>query len=155
MIYDPPGPRAVVRGVLGLCGGGVGVVLVVFFVTTGTVSWKLLALLLALWGAWSFFDSVADTVVLPLGRFFGNALLGGALPSDATITIDEQIGYLERLLAANPPPLPHRAILAGIRLAEIYRTYQHDDAKADALIARLASQYPDAPELKHVHPRPR
>jgi hypothetical protein len=43
-------------------------------------------------------------------------------------------------------------VLAGIRLAEIYRTHQHDAAKAEAVIARLVSRYPDAPELKYVRP---
>ena len=43
-------------------------------------------------------------------------------------------------------------MLAGIRLAEIYRTHEHDAAKAEAVIARLISRYPDAPELKYVRP---
>ena len=71
------------------------------------------------------------------------------------LSIEAEVAALERLLAGNPPPPPprHRVLMAGIRLAEIYRTSQHDAAKADALIARLASQYPDAPELKYVRPR--
>jgi len=45
--------------------------------------------------------------------------------------------------------VPHREILAGIRLAEIYRTHQHDPAKSAALLARLRAKYPDAPELRY------
>ena len=55
-------------------------------------------------------------------------------------------------LDADPAPPPHRVVLAGIRLAEIYRTHQHDAAKAEAVIARLVSRYPDAPELNNVRP---
>jgi hypothetical protein len=45
--------------------------------------------------------------------------------------------------------------LAGIRLAEIYRTHERAPEKADALIARLVARYPDAPELAATrHARP-
>ena len=44
-------------------------------------------------------------------------------------------------------------MLAGIRLAEIYRTHQHDVAKAEQVITRLVARYPDAPELAYVRPR--
>jgi len=145
---DPPSPSAVIRGILGAAAGVVAVSLVIVFVTTGHVAWKLLALFLALWGAWSFFGQLFETLVSPLGRFFGSALTGGAMPPGTGITIEQEMATLERLLAADLPT--HRAILAGIRLAEIYRTHQKDAAKADALIATLASRYPDAPELKYV-----
>ena len=118
------------------------------FVVTGEIAWKLLALFLALWGAWSFFGQLFETLVSPLGRFLGSALTGGAMPSGTGITIEQEVAMLEHLLDADPPA--HRAVLAGIRLAEIYRTHQKDAAKADALIARLTSRYPEAPELKYV-----
>lgn len=147
---DPPSPGAVVRGILGVAAAGAAASVAIAFLTTGRVPWQLLALFLALWGAWSFFGQLFDTLIAPLGRFFGNALTGGAMPSATGITIEQQTAMLERLLAGDPPPPPHRAVLAGIRLAEIYRTHQQDAAKADALIERLASRYPDAPELKYV-----
>ncbi|MGH7548901.1 MAG: hypothetical protein ACREMM_12105 [Gemmatimonadales bacterium] len=139
---DPPSPSAVIRGILGVAAVAVAVSLAI------DVAWKLLALFLALWGAWSFFGQLFDTLVSPLGRFFGSALTGGAMPPGTGITIEQETATLERLLATDPPT--HRAILAGIRLAEIYRTHQKDAAKADALIATLASRYPDARELKYV-----
>jgi hypothetical protein len=108
------------------------------------------ALVLVLWAARSFFDALFGSVVEPLGRFVGGALSGGALPEDKGISIDLETASLERLLGSDPPPPPHRVVLAGIRLAEIYRTHQHDAAKADALITRLVSEYPDAPELNYV-----
>lgn len=145
---DPPSPSAVIRAILGVAAVATVAALVIAFLTTGQVVWKLLALFLALWGAWSFFGQLFDTIVSPLGRFFGNALTGGVMPPGTGITIEQETATLERLLATDPPA--HRAILAGIRLAEIYRTHQKDAAKADGLIAALASRYPDAPELKYV-----
>jgi hypothetical protein len=126
---------------------------VVVFFGSGHLEWRLVALVLALWGAWSVFDSVFGAVVEPLGRFLGNALTGGAMPGGTAITIDQETAMLEHLLDADPPAVPHRVALAGIRLAEIYRTHQHDAAKADALLDRLVTRYPDAPELKYVRPR--
>lgn len=142
-----------VRGILGAALGLAILALVVAFFGSGHLEWRLVALVLALWGAWSVFDSVFGAVVEPLGRFLGNALTGGAMPGGTAITIDQETAMLEHLLDADPPAVPHRAALAGIRLAEIYRTHQHDAAKADALLDRLVTRYPDAPELKYVRPR--
>jgi len=147
---DPPSFRGVVRAVLGVAAALAAVVLVALFASSGHVEWKLVTLILVLWGAWSACDALFASVVEPLGRFLESALTGGIMPGDSGVTIDQETASLERLLAADPPPPAHRIILAGIRLAEIYRTHQHDLAKADALIARLATQYPDAPELKYV-----
>ena len=140
-----------IRGILGIAAGAVALFLVVAFLATGRVEWQLVALGLALWGAFSFFTSLFDALVSPLGRLLGGALTGDGMPATG-LSIDAEVAALERLLAADPPPSRHRALMAGIRLAEIYRTSQDDPAKADALIARLASEYPDAPELKYVRP---
>lgn len=147
---DPPSPGAVIRGILGVAMGLAGLALIVVSFGSGHIEWRLVALVLVLWGAWNFFDALFGSVVEPLGRFVGNALTGGAMPGATAITIQDETAMLERLLAADPPPPPHRVVLAGIRLAEIYRTHQHDASKADALIARLVARYPDAPELKYV-----
>jgi hypothetical protein len=152
-LADPPSPRAVVRGILGTASVLVGVALIVVSIAEGHVEWRLVALLLSLWGAWSFFGALLDSVVEPLGRFVGSALTGGAMPGDRAITIDDETAMLERLLDADPPPPQHRVVLAGIRLAEIYRTHQHDAAKAQQVINRLVARYPDAPELTYVHSR--
>lgn len=142
-----------VRGILGAASVLVGVALIVVSIAEGHVEWRLVALLLSLWGAWSFFGALLDSVVEPLGRFVGSALTGGAMPGDRAITIEDETAMLERLLDADPPPPQHRAVLAGIRLAEIYRTHQHDAAKAQQVINRLVARYPDAPELTYVHAR--
>jgi len=71
---DPPGPSAVIRGILGVAAVAAAVSLAIAFVMTGHVAWKLLALFLALWGAWSFFGQLFDTLVSPLGRFFAALL---------------------------------------------------------------------------------
>jgi hypothetical protein len=150
---DPPSPRAVVRGILGAALGLASLALVVLLISFGHIEWRLVALVLTLWAAWSFFDSLFGALVEPLGRFLGDALTGGAMPGGTTITIEQETTMLERLLDADPSPPAHRGALAGIRLAEIYRTHQHDAAKADQLIARLVARYPDAPELQYVRPR--
>ena len=145
--------RAVIRGMLGAAAVVVGLALVAVSIVEGHVEWRLVALLLSFWGAWSFFGTLLESVVEPLGRFFGNALTGGVMPGGSAITIDDETEMLERLLDADPPPPQHRAVLAGIRLAEIYRTHQHETAKAEQVIARLVARYPDAPELAYVRPR--
>ncbi|HVH68005.1 MAG TPA: hypothetical protein VM716_09070 [Gemmatimonadales bacterium] len=149
---DPPSLRAVVRGILGAALGLASLVLVIVLISSGQVEWRLVALMLTLWSFWGFFDMVLGSVVEPLGRFLGNALTGGALTGDTSITIEQETAMLERLVDGGTTPA-RRAMLAGIRLAEIYRTHQHDGAKADALIARLIARYPDAPELQYVRPR--
>ncbi len=142
-----------VRGILGTALGLASLALVVLLISFRHIEWRLVALVLTLWAAWSFFDSLFGALVEPLGRFLGDALTGGAMPGGTTITIEQETAMLERLLDADPPPPAHRGALAGIRLAEIYRTHQHDALKADQLIARLVARYPDAPELQYVRPR--
>jgi hypothetical protein len=124
-------------------------VLALLFVLIATrqVPWRLVALTLSLWGAYGFFDALTGGVVEPLGRFFQGQLAGGDMPGETRITIEQETALLERLLTGDPPPNAHRAALAGIRLAEIYRTHDHAPEKADALLAELAARYPAAPEL--------
>src|SRR5690348_10909751 len=152
-LEDPLSVRVVVRGILGAATALAALALLVVSIGAKHIEWHLVALTLTLWSAWSFFDSLFGSVVEPLGRFLGNALTGGAMPGGTAITIEDEIVMLERLLDADPPPPAHRVVLAGIRLAEIYRTHQHDAAKAEALIDRLVGRYPEAPELEHVRPR--
>jgi len=149
---DPPSLRGVVRGILGVAMALAGLALVVVSIGAGHIEWRLAALVLTLWGAWGFLDALFGSVLEPLGRFVGDALTGGAMPGGPVITIQDETVMLERLVDADPPPPPHRVVLAGIRLAEIYRTHQHDPARAEAVIARLVRRYPDAPELKYVRP---
>jgi hypothetical protein len=149
---DPPGLRAVVRGILGAALGLASLVLVIMLMSSGQMEWRLVALMVTLWSAWGFLDTVLGSVVEPLGRFLGNALTGGAMPGGTSVTIEQETAMLERVLAGETAALAHRTMLAGIRLAEIYRTHERDDAKADALIARLMARYPNAPELQYVRP---
>lgn len=147
--FDWTDPLDVARAIFGAALGVTTLVLLVLFVSAGEWNWKLLGLVFALWTVWGIFHDVMDHVLRPLGGWFLTLLAGGG--SGAPITIEEEIAYLERLLERRLPP--HNEILSGIRLAEIYRTHQRDQAKADALIARLLAKYPDAPELRFV-PRP-
>lgn len=150
---DPPSLRGVVRGILSAALALGCVALVAVSISTRHIEWRLVSLVLTLWAAWSFFDGLFGTLLEPLGRFMSNALTGGAMPGGTTITIDQETEMLEHLVHSDPPPPPHRVVLAGIRLAEIYRTHQRDPAKAEALIDRLLERYPQAPELQYVRPR--
>src|SRR5258706_14800702 len=97
----------------------VGLALIVVSIDAGHIEWRLAALMLALWGAWGFPDSLFCSVIGPLGQFVNNALTGGAMPGGPVITLDEQTAMLEHLIPAGPPPPQHRAPLARIRLAAI------------------------------------
>jgi len=152
---DPPGPLTVIRGIVGGVLALATLALLVSCVSSGSIDWQLWGLVALLWACWGFFEDVAAFVVRPFSGFvtrsftagFGGGPLGDAAPP---ITIDEETVFLEHLVAN--PPNAHRAVMAGIRLAEIYRTHQHDQAKSDALLERLRAQYPDARELRYGRP---
>jgi hypothetical protein len=152
---DPPSPLNVIRMIVGGVLALATLALLVSCVSSGQAEWQLWALVGLLWAFWGFFEDVAAFVIRPFAGFltrsveagFGGGPLGDAAPP---ITIDEEVVFLEHLVAN--PPNAHRAIMAGIRLAEIYRTHQHDQAKSDALLERLRAQYPDARELSYGRP---
>jgi hypothetical protein len=154
-LSDPPSPLNVIRTIVGGVLALATLALVVSCVASDAPAWQLWALVGLLWAFWGFFEDVAAFVVRPFAGFvarsvgagFGGGPLGEAAPP---ITIDEEIVFLEHLVAN--PPNAHRAIMAGIRLAEIYRTHQHDQAKSDALLERLRAQYPAARELTYGRP---
>jgi hypothetical protein len=146
---DPPGPLAVVRGILG---GALVVatgILAVLYFDSGHLDSRFVALVATLWIFWGVFHDVIGLLVQPVVALLGGQLTGGQDPGlPLHIDIERETEMLERLVA-DPPPVPHREILAGIRLAEIYRTHQHDLPKSDALLARLRVKYPQARELQH------
>jgi hypothetical protein len=119
--------------------------LVIFALTR---DWRALALASAAWSLWGIVSGLLVQVLAPLATLFGNLIAGGStgFGGPADVTIDEETAMLERRLEQGPTA--HHRILAGIRLAEIYRTHQQDAAKANTLVARLCEQYPDAPELR-------
>jgi hypothetical protein len=121
--------------------------LVVFAVTR---DWHALALASAAWSLWGIMSGLLAQVLAPLVTLFGNLIASGStgFGGPADVTIEEETAVLERRL--DQGPTAHQRILAGIRLAEIYRTHQQDAAKANTLVARLCAQYPDAPELRFV-----
>ncbi|HEY6808525.1 MAG TPA: hypothetical protein VI160_07035 [Gemmatimonadales bacterium] len=139
-------PRAVVRGLLGGAVAIATVILVIVSIAAGRVDWTLAGFVGLLWVFWSAFNDVVRVFVEPVTRRIMGVAVGGVADGVPLISIDEETGYLERLLGNTGLP-PHRRILIAVRLAEIYRTHQHDQAKSDALLARLRAEYPDAPEL--------
>jgi hypothetical protein len=148
---DPPSPLAVARGIFGgaLILSTLGII--VILLDSGHVDSHLLAFIGTLWVFWGLVSDVFG-VATWLGRIVGGQITGmadGGPP--LRIDIDQETVMLERLIAAPPAPpaAPHREILAGIRLAEIYRTHQHDPAKSAALLDHLRTKYPEAPELMH------
>src|SRR3989441_12516958 len=54
VLEDPPTPRAVVRGILGLAAVVAAVALVVVSLAVGHIEWRLAALALTLWSAYGF-----------------------------------------------------------------------------------------------------
>jgi hypothetical protein len=140
----PEDPRVALRRII----GGVTVVAWALaglsWVSSGSIDWTLVGFAGAMWGAYSFLTTIADTVG-GLVRFVGNQFTGNVALPVPQDTIDDQIARFERMLAE--PLDRHHEILIGIRLAEIYRTHQHDEAKSAALLDRLRAKYPDATEL--------
>jgi len=146
---DPPSPLAVVRGILGGALVVATAVLIVLYFDTGHIDSRFVALIATLWLFWVVFHDVLGLLVRPFAGMLSGQLTGDADPGPPpAMDIARETQLLERLIA-EPPAVPHREILAGIRLAEIYRTHQHDLPKSDALLARLRAKYPEARELKH------
>jgi hypothetical protein len=139
---DPPEPITVVRRLLMGAMVLTGVGAVVTAIATWVVRWRLLALFGTLWSAWAFIEYVYERVLAPAGRF-----LMGQVFTGSEITLEEETAGLEARLAGKALP-PWREILAGIRLAEIYRERLGDKPRADALLDRLMVKYPDSTELR-------
>jgi hypothetical protein len=141
---EPQDPRAALRRIVG------GVALVAWVLaglswwSSGSIDWSIVGFAGAMWAAYSFLTTIVDNVA-DLGRFIGNQFTGNVALPVPQDTIDDQTARLERMLAQ--PLERHREILIGIRLAEIYRTHQLDEAKSAALLQRLRAKYPDAPEF--------
>jgi tetratricopeptide repeat protein len=143
---EPQDPRAALRRIVG------GVALVAWVLaglswwSSGSIDWTIVGFAGAMWAAYSFLTTIVDNLA-GLGRFIGNQFTGNVALPVPQDTIDDQRARLERMLVQ--PLERHREILIGIRLAEIYRTHQLDEAKSAALLERLRAKYPDAPELFH------
>ncbi len=150
MSFDYTNPLHIMRAIFGAALGIATVVLLALFVTSGHWDWRLFGLIVALWTFWGVFHDLVDLLLRPVAGFFANLITGEHDTPGPPITIEEETAYLERLLQGRLPP--HNEILSGIRLAEIYRTHQRDQAKADAVIERFLAKYPDAPELRFVAP---
>jgi hypothetical protein len=142
---EPREPRVALNRILGGATVAVLLLLVVLWWTSHEIDWPLVGFVGILWATWSFFSGLYNQLVEPLGRFVINQLTGNVALPVAPESIDDQTARFEQML--NEPLTQHHELLIGIRLAEIYRTHQHDEAKSDALLARLRAKYPDAPEL--------
>jgi hypothetical protein len=144
---DSPSPRAVFGRFLG--GATLVAVLALLgtLIATGHIAWELVTLAGVLWAAWGFVGGLFSEVIEPAGRFLANQLTGNLQMPEHDYSIDEQTARLEHLMTQGLRR--HQEILIGVRLAEIYRTHQHDETKSEALLAQLKDKYPDAPELTH------
>jgi len=143
-------PATVVRALLGGALAVATLVLGLIWLTTGVLDRSVAELLGVLWVFWVVFHDTLNLVLRPLARLFAGVAYGDAAPS---FTIDEETTYLECLLDS-PSADRHRRVLTAVRLAEIYRTHQHDPAKAEGLLTAMRTRYPDAPELHAALPRP-
>jgi hypothetical protein len=146
---DPPSPLSVVRRMLGGALVVGTVILAVVYFDSGHVDGRWVTFIAALWLFWGVFSDLFGLLLQPFAALLGGQVIGGQDSGPpAQIDIERETEMLEHLVT-NPPPVPHREILAGIRLAEIYRTHQHDGPKSAALLARLRAKYPEARELLH------
>ena len=143
---DAPSPRAVMSRILGAATLLAAMALLLVLVTTGHIAWTLVTLVGVLWASWGFFTGLFSQIVEPAGRFLANQLTGNVSLPHHDFDIKEQTARLEHLLTQ--PLQRHHEILISVRLAEIYRTHEKDQAKSDVLLARLRAKYPDAPELE-------
>jgi len=102
--------------------------------------------------AWWGWDFIWDNVFGPVGGWVAAMLTGtSGVETPPDLSLDDTIRLLEDHVAADAVPR-HVQIQSALRLAEIYRLNKHDSQRADAVIARVRSRWPDAPELAHVQP---
>lgn len=139
---DPPDPIDVVRRLVVGALAVAGLAAVAAALASGEVPWRLLALVGVLWTMWAFASQLYGVAIAPLGRFLQQQVFTGSV-----ITLDDEIADLEARLAGGRLP-PEREVLAGLRLAEIYREHLHDKPRADALLERLSVKYPESTELR-------
>lgn len=118
------------------------IALLVELLNSGDLEWKLVALVVALWTLWGAGTELYERVLEPFGRFmWGQVFSGGG------ITLEDEIADLQHRLAETELPRESE-ILAGVRLAEIYRRYRADMPRAVELLDRLLLKYPDSRELR-------
>src|SRR5574341_14358 len=146
--YEPPSPLAILRGFFGVALVVTILALFIEFIRIGGLNWKLVSLTLLLWAMWGFAADAYRLVVAPLAGFLNRALFTGR-----AITLDDETQFLEQRLR-DPRLEPEHEILSGIRLAEIYRQYQFNRPKAEALLDRLLLKYPDSRELQIARRHP-
>lgn len=147
----PSNPRQLAGRLLGVALAVAFVALPVDWAESGSISWRLVGTIGLIWGVRSFVTGLFDDVLEPLGRFAGGVFAGSGPEIPGTrFTIDEETTKLETMMERTLPA--HREILVGIRLAEIYRTHQHDPGKGEQLLSRLRAKYPDASELRYAEP---
>jgi hypothetical protein len=149
--FDWEDPRAVVRSLLGGALAVATICWVILSIAARRVDWRMAAFVGLLWAFWTLFNDVVRLFVEPVARRVSALAVGGVADGVPLITLAEETAYLERLLE-NAELTAHRRILVAVRLAEIYRTHDHDQAKSDALLARMRAAYPDARELAVAAP---
>src|SRR5256885_17012469 len=79
-VTDPPSVRGVVRGIVGAAMVLAGLALVVVSTTAGHIEWRLAPVVVALWGALGFFDSLFGWGLEPPRELVGEAPSGGGAP---------------------------------------------------------------------------
>lgn len=141
VLHDPPSPLTVFRRIIGGAVVLATIAVLVELLATGDLEWQLVTLAVALWTLWGAGAEAYDRLLEPFGRFLWGQLHG------RQITLDDEIADLQQRLADENLP-PDREILAGVRLAEIYRRYRADLPRAVELLDRLLLKYPDSRELR-------
>lgn len=136
---DPPHPAAVLRRFLGGATALAALALTFVFLETGSVEWRLVALISVFMAALGFASDVLNAT---------GAVLRLILEGGAGLTPREEAEFLERRLESDPPS--DKEVLWGVRLAELYRRHLNDAPRSAALLDRLATRYPDSPVVRHA-----
>jgi len=124
---------------------GIGTVFFAMLGLAGDARW--FAASGALGTVWWMWDWAFANVFGPLGSWFIGMLTGTAsVEEEPDLTLDDTVRLLENNLSADGVTR-HVQIQSALRLSEIYRLNQHDEAKAQAVIRRVQEKWPDAPEL--------
>ncbi len=136
---EPPHPVAVLRRLLGGAAVIAVVALAFILLEEGRVEWRLVAFITVVTGLLG----LASDVIEGAEAFLRRVLQGGP-----GLTPREEAEFLEQRLSHHPPP--DKEVLWGVRLAELYRRYLYDAARADAILDQLLVKHPDSRIVRHA-----
>ncbi len=140
----PGSPSAMSPGAVGRVAFGAATIVAALL---GLLDARWFAASAAFGGVWWAWDALCENVFAPFGRVLGGAVTGASgIEEPPALTVEDTVRLLESHLAGDAVPR-HVQIQSALRLAEIYRLNQKDEAKATEVIRRERERWPDSPEL--------